>query len=177
MKPHRIFLLSTLLAVGSAVGLQAAGKTLADDARIQVAFLEPQNFTDFRDSDMGYSPRNGYAEDLRERLAWLSRYYVPVGHKLEVTFTDIDMAGDFEPWRGPAWSDVRIVKEIYAPRIVLSFRLTDAAGNIVKEGKRELKDSAFWMKVNPVAQQDTLRHEKALLDDWLRAEFPRIAKR
>ena len=41
---------------------------------------------------------------------------VPEGDKLTITFTDIDLAGDFEPWRGPQWDEVRIVKAIYPPR-------------------------------------------------------------
>jgi len=84
------------------------------------------------------------------------------------------MAGDFEPWRGPRWDDVRVVKEIYPPRIQLTFRLTDAAGNVLKEGKRDLKDLAFLMKINMSFRDDPVRHENALLDDWLRDEFPRV---
>ena len=81
-----------------------------------------------------------------------------------------------EPWRGPRFDDVRIVKDIYPPRISLSFRLTDAEGNVVKEGKRELRDLAFMMKINMSFRDDSVRYEKALLDDWLRAEFPRVRK-
>ena len=101
---------------------------------------------------------------------------MPEGHTLSVTFTDIDMAGDFEPWRGVRFDDVRIVKDIYPPRIVLSFRLTDADGNVVKQGKRDLRDIAFMMKITMGFRDDSVRHEKALLDDWLRSEFPRVRK-
>ena len=101
---------------------------------------------------------------------------MPEGHLLSVTFTDIDMAGDFEPWRGPRFDDIRIVKDIYPPRINLSFRLTDAEGNVVKEGTRELRDLAFMMKITMAFRDDPVRHEKALLDDWLRSEFPRVRK-
>ena len=82
------------------------------------------------------------------------------------------MAGDFEPWRGPQMTDVRIVKDIYPPKVDLEFRLTGADGKVVKEGKRQLRDLAFMMKANTAAN-DNLRFEKALLDEWLRADFPR----
>jgi len=66
------------------------------------------------------------------------------------------------------------VKDIYPPAIKLVFRLTDAEGNVLKEGKRELRDLAFMMKISMTFRDDSVRHEKALLDDWLRSEFPRV---
>jgi hypothetical protein len=91
---------------------------------------------------------------------------------LEVTFTAVDLAGEFEPWRGPQWGDVRIVRDLYPPRLGLEFRLVDAAGRVVRTGQRALSDLAFLMKLTGGFRDDPLRHEKALLDDWLRAEFP-----
>jgi hypothetical protein len=173
MKTSRYISITLLgLLSGLAVGA-AETRTIA---RAEVQFFEPQKFTDVRDSYMGDPDRTTYLEQIRDHLLEQAKYYVPEGHKLSVTFTDIDMAGDFEPWRGPRWDDIRIVKDIYPPRMVLSFRLTDAAGNVVKEGKRDLKDLAFMMKISMSFRDDPVRHEKALLDDWLRSEFPRLRK-
>ena len=54
--------------------------------------------------------------------------------------------------------------------------LTEADGAVVKEGKRDLRDMAFMMKLTMGFRDDPLRHEKALLDDWLSAEFHRAKK-
>ncbi|MBM3855516.1 MAG: DUF3016 domain-containing protein, partial [Verrucomicrobia bacterium] len=132
--------------------------------------------TDVRDSYQGDFERTTYLQQLRDHLLEQAKYYVPDGHLLSVTFTDVDMAGDFEPWRGPAWNDVRVVKDIYPPRLNLAFRLTDAEGQVIKQGKRELRDLAFLMKIALGFRDDPVRHEKALIDDWLRAEFPRVRK-
>ncbi len=173
MKPT-LLLLVTLCGLAPTLGsAAAAARTIA---RANVVFFEPQKFTDVRDSYMGEADRTTYLEQLRDHLLEQAKYYVPEGHTLNVTFTDIDMAGDFEPWLGPRWNDVRIVKDIYPPRINLAFRLTDAAGQVVKEGKRELRDLAFMMKITMAFRDDSVRHEKALLDDWLRSEFPRVRK-
>lgn len=174
MKPNRI-LLAALLGLSPLAAVSAAPAQA--DTRAEVAFLEPSKFTDVRDSHMGSDPeRTGYLEQLREHIVARARYHVPAGHRLSVTFTDIDMAGDFEPWHGPRWDDIRVVKDIYPPRMELAFRLVDAEGNVVKEGRRELRDLAFMMKINMAGRSDPLRHEKALLDDWLRSEFPRVKK-
>jgi hypothetical protein len=57
---------------------------------------------------------------------------------------------------------------------VLTFQLRDGEGQVVKEGRRELRDLAFLMKITMAFRDDSVRHEKGLIDDWLRAEFPRV---
>lgn len=173
MKITRFFLVS-LFGVMPMLAARAAPE--AKIVRANVEFFEPKNFTDVRDSYMGDYDRTTYLDQIREHLINQARFYVPDGYMLNITITDVDMAGDFEPWRGPRWDDVRIVKDIYPPRINLTFRLTDPDGNVVKEGKRELKDLAFLMKISMTFRDDPVRHEKALLDDWLRSEFPRVRK-
>ena len=165
-------LLVTALGLLPVLSVDAAStRTIA---RAEVNFFEPEKFTDVRDSYMGDYDRTTYLDSIREHVLEQAKYYVPEGHKLSVTFTDIDMAGDFEPWRGPRFDDIRIVKDIYPPRISLAYRLTDAEGNVVKEGKRELRDLSFMMKITMAFRDDPVRHEKDLLDDWLRSEFQRV---
>lgn len=177
MKTPSLF--KTLLAL---VGLAVAASPVwavnqkSGEVRVTVNFQDPAKFTDVRDSDFGDYERTTYLDSLREHLVDKGRMYVGEGFKLAVTFTDIDMAGDFEPWRGPRFSDIRIVKDIYPPRVVFTFQLTDASGKVVKEGKRELRDMAFLSKITMGFRDDPVRHEKALLDDWLREEFPKPRK-
>jgi hypothetical protein len=174
MKTSRILLVSLL---GLAPGFLIAADQPAKSSRIEVNFFEPSNFTDIGDSrNASEASRRADLDQIREYLVEQSRVFIPEGQRLEVTFTDIDRAGDFEPTRGPNWNDVRMVREIYPPRMDLTFRLVDASGNIVKEGKRELRDMNYLMKLNPIGQTDPLRHEKSLLDDWLRSEFGRARK-
>jgi hypothetical protein len=168
------FILGALLGIAPVFAIPATpARTVA---RAEVVFFEPEKFTDVRDSYMGDYTRTTYLDQIRDHLLEQAKYYVPEGHMLSVTITDIDMAGDFEPWRGPRFDDIRIVKDIYPPRITLNFRLTDAEGNVVKQGKRDLRDLAFMMKITMSFRDDAVRHEKALLDDWLRSEFPRVRK-
>jgi len=92
------------------------------------------------------------------------------GQKLEVTFTHIERAGSVEPWRGPSTDNVRIVRDIYPPRIDLTFRLLAADGSTLASGKRQLRDLGFMSRTNMYVN-DPLRFEKTLLDDWVRDEF------
>ena len=155
--------------------MHAAEKSDAKPSPVSVNFFQPEKFMDVRDSMMGSDKgRDAILEELRRFITTRAESLLPPGHTLSITFLDVDLAGDYEFWRGPNMQDVRIVKDIYPPTIKLVFRVTDAEGNIVKEGKRELRDLAFMMKISMTFRDDSVRHEKALLDDWLRSEFPRV---
>lgn len=170
MKTTRILLLSALALVGA--GAAQALDPVKGPPRVDVVFFEPEKFTDVKDAYMGSDKgRDSTLELIKEYLATRGTKALLPGQKLAITFTDVDLAGDFEPWRGGQWGDVRIVKDIYPPRLALAFRLTDAEGKVVKEGKRDLRDLSFMMKITMGFRDDPLRHEKALLDDWLSAEF------
>ena len=136
-------------------------------ARVSVVFVDPEKFTDMR-----YSEAERYSPAI---LLQLQRFIVETGAdslpeslRLEIRITDIDMAGDFELFRGPVRDQVRVIKGIYPPRIALEFRAVDAAGQAVAEGKRKLTDIDYQLRV-VYPPDDYLRYEKDLLRDWLRA--------
>jgi Protein of unknown function (DUF3016) len=169
MKTTPVILLS-LLGLCASLSLAAADapKTYA---RAQVIFFEPDRFTDVKDSYMGSDKgRDAILDQLRDYIQERAKVYVADGLNLTVTVTDVDLAGDFEPARGGRWMDVRIVKDIYPPRIELSFQLTAPDGTVLKQGERKLTDTAFQMKLS-INTNDALRYEKALLDDWMRTDF------
>jgi hypothetical protein len=170
----RLLLSYCLLALAGAAPLAASDAP----PRVTVAFFEPEKFTDVRDSGLfNDSGRSNYLEQIRDHLLEQAPKHLAEGQRLEITFTDIDLAGDFELWRGPQYFDVRMVRDIYPPRLEFSFRLLDASGKGVKEARRTLLDLAIQLRSSMITQHDTLRYEKSMLDDWLREEFPRPAKR
>jgi len=141
-------------------------------SKVEVLFSKaPDQYVDVRD---GFSAsEKGQAanlDSLKQYLEQRGNDLIPAGQKLTVTLTEVDLAGDFESWRDFFMNDVRIVKDIYPPRIDLEFKLTDADGKVLKEGKRELRDLAFMMKLS-IQRDDPFRHEKQLLNDWMRSEF------
>jgi hypothetical protein len=178
MKTTTLFLAAALTAVPLVKAAAAKPKIADQPQRVSVVYVDPAKFTDVRDSYTGTdSGRDDILDRIREYVQDEAKQYIPEGDKLFISVTDIDLAGDYEPWRGPRWDDIRIVKDIYPPRIVFSFRLTDPSGKVIKEGDRDLRDMAFLMKITMAFQDDPLRHEKQLLDDWFRDEFRGMAKR
>lgn len=173
MKHPQTSLVATLFC---ATALFAAPPA-AQKNRVEVVFDHPENFTDVKDSQMGSEKgRDGYLGFIKEHLQERAQRYLEEGQTLAVTFTNIDMAGDFEPWRGAEYSDVRIVKEIYPPRMNFSYKLVNASGAVVKEGEEKLIDMSFQTNASLFNANDSLRYEKAMLDNWLRDTFPKPKK-
>ena len=165
-----MLLFSALAFVG--VGAASAVEKAKAPSPVEVVYVDAEKFTDVRDGFYGTDAgRENTLNLIKEHLVTQAERQLAAGQKLTVTFTDIDLAGDYEPWRSGQWADVRIVKDIYPPRMVFSFRLTGADGKVIKEEKRDLRDMAFMMKITMGFRDDPLRHEKALLDDWLSEEF------
>jgi hypothetical protein len=171
------FTLTALLGALSIMGVQAADKKEKAEPRIDVTFSNPEEFTDAADGQRGSDyGREANLAELKAHLMQKANAYVPVGQKLEVAVTDVDLAGEIEPWRSPHAHDVRIIKDIYSPRIDLTYKLIDTAtGAVVKEGTSKLRDLTFNMNIH-INRSDPRLYEKALLDDWLRNEFGRVKK-
>jgi hypothetical protein len=165
-----------LLAAGLAALLPQMRADSSGAGSVNVVFQNPEKFTDVKSSSMGSDrDRDAILEQIKGYVEHEAADRVPAGHTLTITFRDLDMAGDFEPWRFEA-RDVRIVKDLYPPRAKVSFRLADASGNGVKEGDRSLSDMAFMM-TTPIDRNDELRYEKQLLRNWIDNEFARNKKK
>jgi hypothetical protein len=162
---RRWILMATIVVTGAL----AAASEPETPARVSVVFVKPEGFT-----DAGYSKTERSSPAI---LLQLQRFildtaarYLPESMRLEVKIIDIDLAGDFELFRGPQFDHVRMTKSIYPPRIALEFRVVDAGDRIIKEGQRQLTDLNYQLRVD-YPREDPLRYEKEISRDWLRGEL------
>lgn len=140
---------------------------------VSVTYADPKSMSDARQS-----PR----ETDRARRAWLDALCLHLAdraapllapdQRLEVRLIDLQRAGAFEPGRGAGAGDVRIVRDIYPPRIDLEFTLRTEDGRVLQKARRQLRDAMF-MSRSAASANDPLRYEKALIDDWLSSEIGR----
>jgi hypothetical protein len=162
---NRVGLIALLLVGGCA----ATAATDASRRRVAVTFIEPAKFTDAHRAE--FEPTSGgVLRELETFLIETGARYVPENLRLNIRITNVDLAGDFELFRGPQADQVRITKGLYPPHIALDFELADTAGNIVKSGKRNLTDIDYQLR-SVYPSEDYLRYEKDILRDWLRAGF------
>jgi hypothetical protein len=147
-------LAALVIAAGAA---QAAGT-------VQVAFIQPERFTDVRDR----------AHTSKEHLATLERVlvetaapHVPDGRTLKIEVLDVDLAGEVRPGMR-AW-DTRILNgRADWPRITLRWTLD---GPAPRSGEAVVQDMAYLQRIQPPLSDTGLVYERRMLDAYFRKEF------
>ncbi|MDQ7263191.1 DUF3016 domain-containing protein [Paracoccus sp. PS-1] len=161
----RILCLS--LALGLAAPAAMAGPAALAEGRVTVTYVAPETFRD-REFRRERSRVSALAEFDRW-FAELGARYLPAGQSLQVEVLDIDLAGEFEPWRS-GFHDVRFLRDITPPRIHLRYRLLQG-GAVVRAGEERLTDMNYLS--NPRGHGDGRRfvHDKLMLQGWFRKTF------
>jgi Protein of unknown function (DUF3016) len=140
-------------------------------ARTEVVFAHPDTYTDVKDSEFGTDKgRDAILARLKSFIIDHATPLLPPGETLTMTFTDVDLAGDYEPWRSGQWSDVRIVKDIYPPAFKFTYSVTDPSGKVVSQGAEDIRDLSFTFRFSPDTT-DSLHFEKSFLDDWIHSNL------
>jgi hypothetical protein len=172
-----------LVALAAATAADARVRTVTDpqapralasnvDSPVKVSWTDPAQFTDIRYSRNRWEAERGnWVGDLAGYFQKALSKRLPPGQQMQITITDIKRAGDYEPWHGPRFDDVRIVKDIYPPRMSFNWVRTDASGQVIDQGEKKLVDTAFLMGNVSINDSDPLRYEKRMIDDWVRREL------
>ena len=110
---------------------------------------------------------SGYLDTLKRYIERQAARELAPGQTLDIVVTDIDRAGSYLPSMG-ALNPVRIVRDVYPPRLKMHFRLLDSQGRVIREGERKLTDLGFmYDSPGGLSNTDPLRYEKRMVDRWL----------
>ncbi|MDE2406545.1 MAG: DUF3016 domain-containing protein [Xanthomonadaceae bacterium] len=180
-----VFPLALVLAVAGCASAGTTGMLSPDAPRalpaqgpVSVAWADPATFTEFKASGNRQASAEGeWLTQLAQYMRKQAAKSLPAGDRLELTIVDIQRAGRYEPWHGLDRQNVRMIRDIYPPRMTVKYRETDANGSVVAEGERKLTDPAFLVNAAPFNDTDPLRYEKRMVDSWLRHGFNRTAER
>jgi len=149
-----------------------APRALPAEGPVSVKWTDPAQFTEIRYSGNRFEAQQGnWVQSLAEYFRTSAGKQLPAGDRLDITITDIKRAGEYEPSHGPRGHDVRIVKDLYPPRISFSYVWTGANGQVIDQGEKKLIDTAFLTSTLPFNDTDPLRYEKNMIDDWSRRQF------
>lgn len=166
MKTTICTLIAAAALIGATASVASAGS--GNRATATVEFQNAENFTDFKTSRMGTtSDVQALSKELRNEVNRLAGNLLPAGYHVMLRFTDIDLAGEFEPQRLPPMDDVRILKGVYTPKLAVQYSVTDAAGNVVAEGERKLTDLGFEWRMH-LPNDSHVAIEAEVIGDFLR---------
>lgn len=129
--------------------------------KVIVNYVQPENFTDLR-SDFNAPTDQAYLDDFRDYIEMWAGKRLREGLTLTLTFTDIDMAGEINPRP----QDARVISSFYPLRIKFSWVVTDAGGQVLKDGREELVN-VFPGDQTGFDRSDPLFHEKDAMDEWI----------
>lgn len=158
---HRMTL--ALAAATAAVAL--AGPATAAPAAVEVRYLNPDQFADIGRSTW----------DRERALKALSAHFqklgqtLPEGQTLRVEVTDVDLAGNLQPW---GWQELRVLRgQADWPVLTLNYTLLEGERTL-KTGQVRLSDMSYMqhLSVRDRAGEE-LGPEKRMVQRWFEDTF------
>lgn len=136
--------------------------------KLTLIYSHTESYTDIEDGPWDNLGHGGHIlEELSRTFYDLAGDNIPKGEHLTLTFTDIDLAGQFNTGR-PG----REYRSIYPPRLVFYYVLTGRDGKVLKSGQEDLKDN-FYLEKRLISFQrtDPRYYERMLLYEWMKAKL------
>jgi Protein of unknown function (DUF3016) len=155
-----------LLVLGATLSsAYAAGRN-----NIRIDFVQPENFSDFRIQDRDERASAPiFADKISYYLAPMVARRFP-GATLSLRFTDIYLAGELRPWRGPRVHDIRFAVNMRYPlRLYFDYNLVDSRGHVLASGSKSIVDADYVQRyvIFNYGTRSTLFYEEMELRDWV----------
>lgn len=164
------WLLVPALMVLSGASLAQKSTAESAEAKVEITWQDPKSYTDVR-------PSNESRKKFRERVFnSLDKYFnqlaeaLPEGQTLEITVTDLDLAGQVWPTMRAGAFDIRIIDRVYIPRMEFSYQLKNR-DTVIKSADVNIKEMAFMNRVSRLRSSDPFRYEKDMIKRWFDDEF------
>ncbi|MGS0690080.1 DUF3016 domain-containing protein [Shewanella sp. 30m-9] len=167
MKVKHILIAGILASSSAWAADEAIENPITEDGVVKIEWQDPNSFRDIRS---GGEIQSRFEKRTFEQLTKsLNKEAVKVlkpEQKLEMVVTDLDLAGDVRPTFGATTHDLRVVKNIYPPRITFSYKILQD-DKVIMAGDEKLTDMNFMYSVN--ARNDKpYRYENTMLASWLK---------
>jgi hypothetical protein len=179
--PHPIRRCSKFFAFAAAAALASAGTAFAvsptqqahagsatQTGPVEVYWAEPATFSEVRlSANPKAAIRGDWVRELADYVQQEALRRLEAGDRMEVVIKDIDRAGDLLPGH-----DTRLMRQLAAPMMKLSFVHRNAAGEVVDHGERTLRDLSYLQDSPGRLDTDPLRFEKHMIRRWIARELP-----
>jgi hypothetical protein len=132
-----------------------------------VDWKNPEKYTDIRSGDQtAKSMRNPIAKSLGGEFSELAAQ-LPPGYQLSITVTDLDLAGEVDPVEFRQMNQIRVLKDIYFPRMIFDYQLKNAAG-VALQGQTdvEVSDMQYLLAMRSTRSSESFYAERKMIRDW-----------
>ncbi|MCG9730258.1 DUF3016 domain-containing protein [Shewanella sp. Isolate13] len=149
---------------------EAAENPVTEDGVVKVEWQDPNSFRDIRSSgDIQSRFETRTFDQLTKNLNKEASKVLKPDQKLEMVVTDLDLAGDVRPTFGATTNDLRVVKDIYPPRITFSYKVIEG-DQVIIAGDEKLTDMNFMHSINKMNNKP-YRYENEMLTSWLKTSI------
>ena len=132
-------------------------------AAVTVNFTKPENYTDMPLSSWD---RESTLKTLQAHFDKLGAT-LPAGQDLKVEVLDIDLAGRIRPTFSYP-HEIRVLRGMADwPMIQLRYSI-ESKGQVLKSGEERVADMNYLGHLNRYFSGESLRYEKAMLDEWFK---------
>jgi len=150
-----------------AAALLLAAAAAASAGTVTVKYQDPEKFMDVPYDEQD---RTQMLKQFTEHFQRLGKR-LPANQQLNITVTDIDLAGRVEPHRRHFIDDIRVLRGgADWPTMALHYTL-EQDGKVIASGDEHLKNMMYLEGLNRYSSGDMLRYEKPMIDDWFKATF------
>lgn len=142
----------------------------AQAAQVKVNWQDPDKYTDIRPTN---ETKDAFRQRLFEALDEVFRdnaKVLPENYLLEINVTNLDLAGDTNVLHPNNGHDIRLVKDIYWPRMSLQFSLKNDTGAMISEGKANLSDMNFLFTHRIVTSHTGFEYEERMINNWFKEQ-------
>ena len=151
----------------AALAITAIMFSTACSAAVAVTFNKPEQYVDL---PFMTHERDDVLKTLKQHFEKLGAT-LPAGQDLSVEILDVDLAGRLEPSKLTSSTELRVLRGgADWPMIELRYRI-EAGGKSVKAGGARVTDMNYLGHLNRYPSGESLRYEKAMLDDWFKKEI------
>ena len=125
-----------------------------------------------RSQTLGSVKNSGHTGQDSVIFDLLSKNYFTDDQKMEVSVTNIDLAGDIKFNQSSAGRNIRVLKDTNFIRLCFNYQVKDGNGELLKEGQYELKEltrsSSSRISIN---RFERIKHFVKPLKNWFSTTF------
>jgi hypothetical protein len=134
---------------------------------VKIVWQSPKDYRDIKSSgELQSRYEKRLFETLTENINKEAAKILKPNQKLEMTITDVDLAGDMRPTFGATANDLRIIKDIYPPRMTFSYQVMEN-DKVIIAGDEKLSDMGFMGGIQSLNDKPFI-YETKMLTEWLK---------
>lgn len=134
----------------------------ATDGLATVTLINPRDFSDIDTSNFGI--QSDFEQSVAKKLAEaLADHFKETDVTIDITFTNIDLAGETRY----NMQEIRVLKDLYIPRMSFEYVIKDIAGNIMLADTVDIKDMGYLSKrLFGMEANDLIGYDKRMLIEY-----------